>query len=212
MITLNSPAQQIPEQAAFLQKQADKLARTKPDSAFLLLAEAETLSPKNKLKAVRTTGNWLRAKTMYLQKNYDSTLYYADLAIALGNEVEDYTTLSSVHNLLGVLAKRQGKFKESLVQYDQSLAFAKAANDSITWAKALQNIGNVHRQLGQADSTLFYYEASISIKELLNDPLSTAKTTLNLGNYYYAVGDFRKPLNFTNEHSPTISKPNTQRE
>jgi len=196
IINLNAPAQDLPEQAALLQKQADNLAKAKPDSAFLLLAEAESTSPKNKLKAVRTTGNWLRAKTMYLQKKYDSTLYYANLAIALGNEVEDYTTLSSLHNLLGVLAKRQGMFKESLHQYDQSLVFAKAANDSVTWAKALQNMGNVHRQIGQADSALYYFEASIAIKERLNDPLSTAKTTLNLGNYYFVVGDFRKAIDF----------------
>lgn len=195
-LALSSPAQDIPEQVVLLHKRADGLTKTNPDSVFRLLEKAENESPKRKLKEVMAIGNWLRAKTMYLQKNYDSTTYYAVKAIALGREVKDYPTLSSTHNLLGVLAKRQGKFNESLHQYGKSLQYARDVNDSVTWAKALQNMGNVHRQLGQADSALYYYEESIAIKERLDDPLSTAKTTLNLGNYYFSVGQFRKAIDY----------------
>lgn len=206
--TLCLPAQGIPQQVSLLQEKADKLAKAQPDSAFLLLQQAEKVSPKKKLKAVKAVNNWLRAKSKYLQKQYDSTVYYADFAIEFGNEVKDFQTLSSVYNLLGVLAKRQSKFDESLNNYNQSLQFARNAQDSLTWAKALQNIGNVHRQLGQADSALHYYEASISIKELLNDPLSTAKTTLNLGNYYFDVGEFNKAMEYYNRTLPFYTQLN----
>ncbi len=208
MITFKLPAQNISEQAALLHKQADGLAKTDPDSAFLLLEKAENESPKRKLKNVKTIGNWLRAKTMYLQKNYDSTLYYAKKAITLGGEVKDYPTLSSTYNLLGVLAKRRGNFNESLDQYRKSLQYAQDANDSATWAKALQNMGNVHRQLGQADSSLYYYEESITIKERLDDPLSTAKTILNLGNYYYSVGQSRRAIEYYNRSLPFYRQAN----
>lgn len=133
---------------------------------------------------------------MYLQKKYDSTLYYGELAIKLGKEVQDYHTLSAVHNLLGVLAKKQRNFKNSLLEYDLSLRYSQKVKDSTTWAKALQNIGNVHRQLTQPDSALFYYEASIAIKERLDDPLSTAKTILNQGNYYFSIGTYKKAIDY----------------
>jgi signal transduction histidine kinase len=189
-------AQDIPGQVTLLQQKAESLAQSHPDSTFLLLEKAEELSPKRKLKTVMAVNNWLRAKTMYLQKDYDSTIYYGHQAINLGKETQDHITLSAIHNLLGVLAKRQGQFTKSLSQYDQSMVYAQLAKDSVTWAKALQNMGNVYRQIGQADSALYYFEQSIAIKKLLGDPLSTAKTTLNLGNYYFAVGEFRKAINY----------------
>lgn len=196
LLTLKAPAQNLPEQVVLLQQKAEALARSSPDSTFLLLAKAEEISPGRKLKAVQTVNDWLRAKTKYLQKEYDSTLYYGELAITLGKEVKDFNTLSAVHNLLGVLAKRQRKFEESLGHYDQSLRYAREVQDSVTWAKALQNIGNVHRQTGQTDSALYYYEESIALKERLDDPLSTAKTILNQGNYYFSVGQFREAVDY----------------
>ncbi|MBO6760464.1 MAG: hypothetical protein JJ909_05755, partial [Roseivirga sp.] len=136
------PAQNTSEQADLLHKQADGLSKTDPDSAFFLLQKAENESPKNIRKNVMAVNNWLRAKTMYLQKDYDSTIYYGHQAINLGKETRDYITLSAIHNLLGVLAKRQGQFTKSLSQYDQSMVYAQLAKDSVTWAKALQNMGN----------------------------------------------------------------------
>lgn len=201
-------AQHISDETALLQKKADQLAKSKPDSAFFYLRMAEEEAPKSQLKAVQVTNHWLRSKTMYLQKNYDSTIYYADLAIILGTETRDYKTLSAVHNLLGVLTKRQGKFNKSLRNYNKSSQYAQNVGDSVTWAKALQNIGNVYRQLNQTDSALYYYEASIAIKERLDDPLSTAKTVLNLGNYYYSVGDFRMAIDYYNRTRPFYQKAN----
>lgn len=202
------PAQNTSEQADLLHKQADGLSKTDPDSAFFLLQKAENESPKNIRKNVMAVGNWIRAKTMYLQKKYDSTIYYGEKAITLGNEVKDYPTLSSTHNLLGVLAKKRGDFNKSLQHYSKSLHYAQGANDSVTWAKALQNIGNVHRQLGQADSALYYYEESILIKKRLDDPLSTAKTILNLGNYYYSIGQFRRAIEYYKRTLPFYKQSN----
>lgn len=202
LITHHMPAQNISERVILLQERAESLAKSHPDSTFLLLQKAEVSSPKRNLKSVKTVNNWLRAKTMYLQKAYDSTFYYAQLAIKYGREVQDHKTLSATYNLLGVLTKRQGRFEESLSNYHQSLLFARSAQDSVTLAKALQNIGNVHRQRGQADSALYYLEKSITIKEQLNDPLSTAKTVLNLGNYYFSIGQFRTAIDYYNRTFP----------
>ena len=208
LIYNSARSQELPQEVTELHQKAEALGKTQPDSAFYFLQKAEAASPKNQRMAVQTVNHWLRARTMYLQKEYDSTEYYAQKAIDLGKIVKDYGTLADVYNLLGVLAKRQGRFDESLEAYRKSMANTQMSGDSATWAKVLQNLGNVHRQLGQTDSALYYYEQSILIKKRLGDALSTAKTLLNLGNYYFSVGQFKEAVTYYERALPFYHEAN----
>lgn len=199
-------AQGIPERVIELSDLAESLGKNYPDSAFILLEQAEELSQGDGLNAVKARTNWVRAKILFQIKEYDSLRYYASLAASLGKEVGDYSSLSKIHNLMGVLARRQGDLQKSLVEYDLSLNYGEKGTDSVAISKALQNMGNIFLEVGKTDSALLYFERSIEIKLRLGDITSLSKTISNLGNYYFQIGEQETAIEYYKRVIPFYKK------
>ncbi len=171
-----------------LQEIAENIGAEQPDSARLLLRQADALAKKYGNTMAVSENHWIRAKIFYLRKSYDSMQYYADLSIETGKTANDKSSLAKVYNLLGVVSRRTGDYDRALLLYKSSLAYRIELNDSTGMGKTLQNLGALYQQKGLPDSAFFYNSRSFLIKRAIGDSLSLGKAIANFGAYYYEIG------------------------
>lgn len=75
--------------------------------------------------------------------------------------------INSVHTIMGIICRHQGKYAEVISWYERVLKILERefGVDHIDSANMINNIGAVYRQQGKYAKAISWYERALNIKE-----------------------------------------------
>ncbi|MCI4667861.1 MAG: CHAT domain-containing protein [Bacteroidia bacterium] len=131
---------------------------------------------------------------------YDSGVYYIQLAYPLYKEIMDSTDirLSSIYNGMGVCFYRAGKFEESENFYLKAKAIAEQTQGPISsdLALCLSNLASIYREKKDFHKAIEVTEEAQRIFTFLKDEGNLSGTYYGLGVYHYYLGDYGKTRSY----------------
>jgi signal transduction histidine kinase len=130
---------------------------------------------------------------------------YPDLAIKAGetalhiiDSLHLYTKEPKTLNLLGVIHRNLGHYKEALDYFTDALKSAKKNSDKVQLGYAHNNLGSLHRLLGNGSLAVEQTFKGLEIFHQLNDNEGIAFCALNLGVLYKNQKNYTKSLEYLN--------------
>ncbi|MBT1709103.1 tetratricopeptide repeat-containing sensor histidine kinase [Fulvivirgaceae bacterium PWU5] len=122
----------------------------------------------------------------------DSTIFYAQKAYALGQDLKLATGLAKPLNFIGVARNYQGKRLEAFDAYDKALNTATQQNDSVQIAYSNNNLGRLFFEQGLLSRSYDYFLRAQALFENINDSSGLAYTYQSLANLYKLQQDNAK--------------------
>lgn len=122
----------------------------------------------------------------------DSTIYYAQKAYALGEQLNVSIGLAKPLNFIGVARNYQGKRLEAFDAYDNALRIASQQNDSVQIAYTNNNLGRLFFEQGLLSRSYDYFLRAQALFENINDSSGLAYTYQSLANLYKLQQDNAK--------------------
>jgi tetratricopeptide (TPR) repeat protein len=150
----------------------------------------QAINDSDKIDILLSASNRLRFS------NVDSSIYYAQRALKLSEQVDlKDRSISSLNNL-GFLHLMSGDHKKALTEYKKGLKISLSQEDSMGIAIAYNNLGNYYSYRGFKDMALEYYILSLRIKERNGTKREIAVNYTNIGIIYDEQGKFEKALDY----------------
>jgi len=147
----------------------------------------ELSSPKTKGALSRLFADWSRAA--HHRNHNGQAAGIASRALKLADEARDSRALAQAHNLLGLMANRQGDLPQAREHLEQSLTLAEALNDPDARAAALNNLAAVCREAGDLPRALQLTQAALALCISIGDRHREAALHNNLADLHHALGD-----------------------
>ena len=133
----------------------------------------------------------------YKNSDVDSSIYFAEQALAIGQEIESQESISSAYNNLGSAFSAKGSFDTALLFHQKAFQLITAMGDSLAMANSLNNQGIAYDELGIYDKSLDAYFQSLRIYEAVStDPFDVAKVLGNIGIVYKKQKEYDKVLEY----------------
>lgn len=124
----------------------------------------------------------------------DSSIYYAQKAIALAEKTNDIKRLSIAHRRLGITYINTGDLKKAIFHQEESYALSEKINFKRGMQLALNNIGVVYLNNDLLNKALSYFLRSLKIVEENKDFSRVSNLYSNCGMIYRRTGDYKKAL------------------
>jgi DNA-binding SARP family transcriptional activator len=109
-------------------------------------------------------------------------------ARALAEAAADLRAQAQAHNILGVLARGEGRFEAARAELERSLALADELDDDSARVAALNNLALVAREAGEPDRALELTEAALRLCAAQGDRHREAALENNLADLHHAAG------------------------
>ena len=109
-------------------------------------------------------------------------------ARALAEAAGDRRAQAQAHNILGVLARGEGRFDAAREELERSLALADELDDASARVAALNNLALVAREAGDAERALELTEAALALCAAQGDRHREAALENNLADLHHAAG------------------------
>ncbi len=111
-------------------------------------------------------------------------------AIALAENLRDYSKTAQAYNYLGVIYRNIGKYDDSFKSYKKAFYYANLAGDSSQIAYCYNNFGGFFSFKGEYNLALDNIFKAQRIFEKLNNPRGVAYTKLQAGLAYYKLKNY----------------------
>lgn len=131
---------------------------------------------------------------LYMFKNPDSSLYYADIELEFASTVGDSMFIASAHNMQGGAYLVKGDYIQALNRFNAFYDMQMARRDSNGIASALNNIGNTYYYMGDFSRALQYYSRSQEMEEALGKERGLSISLINIGSIYAQLAEHDKAL------------------
>jgi tetratricopeptide (TPR) repeat protein len=112
----------------------------------------------------------------------------AEAARALGEQAGDAAAQAQAHNMLGVLARSDGRTEQAQAELERSLALAEEVGEAGPRVAALNNLALVHRDAGDLDRALELTEQGLELCAAAGDRHREAALHNNLADLHHAAG------------------------
>lgn len=126
----------------------------------------------------------------------DSSIYYANKAIALSTKINDIKRLSIAHRRIGITYTNMGDAKTSIEHQQESYNLSEKINYKRGMQLALNNIGVAYLNNELLNKALPYFLRSLSIAEETNNLSNAASIYFNCAQVYRSIGEPRKSNSF----------------
>jgi len=123
---------------------------------------------------------------------FDSALYYTELAINYAEIMEDKIQQAKNYNLCGSLLRRKGYYSSALDYHNKSLTVCKQIDDKLGIANAYLYIAIIHEFKLNYDTAINYYYRSMRMYEELGNKRNIGITLLNIGDLFKSLQDYDK--------------------
>ena len=147
------------------------------------------------LEAATADDDALRARiladlslTLHQKGEPERALALAGEAGALAEAAADLSAQAQAHNLLGVLARADGRFEPARAELERSLALAQQLGDEPARAAALNNLALLAREAGELDRALALTEEALALCAAQGDRHREAALENNLADLHHAAG------------------------
>lgn len=122
----------------------------------------------------------------------DSSIYYAQKAIALAEKLNDILRLSIAHRRIGITYINTGDLKKAIFHQEESYALSEKINFKRGMQLALNNIGVVYLNNELLNKALSYFLRSLKIVEETKDYSRVYNLYSNCGLIYRRTSDYEK--------------------
>ncbi|MDF9796153.1 signal transduction histidine kinase/uncharacterized protein HemY [Catalinimonas alkaloidigena] len=122
----------------------------------------------------------------------DSTLFYCQKAIELGNQLNTQYGIAQAKNYMGVASVYQGKYSEAYTFHKQALFEAKATKDSSQIAHAYNSLGRLFYTQGDQIESFEYYHKALKIFEKINDKQGASYCYKSLAQLYALRNEYER--------------------
>ena len=146
---------------------------------------------KGQAEAIKNIGvaNWGRG-------NYDSALYYYQLAIPMAEKSGYLKGLSGCYNNIAIIYNNQAKYDLALEYHERALKIREKIGDKKSISTSLNNIGVIYEQLGQLSTALEYQFKGLRMREDIKDQFGISMSYNNIANLYGRQNQFEKALEY----------------
>ncbi len=146
---------------------------------------------------------------IYYDDDYDKSIkYYKKYIEVLKKEGKEPERVSYAYNVIGLLLKKKGKYKEALDSMFLSLEIARQINNGHRMAVAYSNIGLIFRTFKFYDKAIYYHKKSIEAEKQWNKDADFTKDYINIAicyddkkDYEKAVFYYKKALDSSKKHN-----------
>ena len=126
------------------------------------------------------------------RNNYDSALYFQNLALAIYRDNTDGLDVTQQLNVMAGTFKKQKNFDRALEYYNRSLALDSASRNKDELAATLNNIAEIYILRGEADQALVFLQRSQEQQLPGSQNSAVVETHFNLGKVYLLKQDYAK--------------------
>ncbi len=166
-----------------LDNSAEMLFR-KPDSAFVCANKAKSISIEiNNKKLIAESDKYL-GLYYYVRTNYDSALYYFNLAEKNLDLAKDSAQLVRIWANKGNIYAETKQFEKALETYFDVHQWFKATNDEYNMAKINATIANIYAMKNQNKEALYHYHNAKRDFKKLGKPEELSIVIQNIGLVY----------------------------
>lgn len=144
--------------------------------------------------------NETELKAMYekcrraVEKNSDSSIYYAENCIKLSSKKKNTFYLSRGYAMLGEIYQKQSKFKESIEYYLFGIQLAEKTDDKAALSSSYNGIGITYYLKGELSKAEIYIKKAMNLKLALKDYTYYSIITTNLAGIYFYQKKFDKAV------------------
>ncbi|HTD77823.1 MAG TPA: tetratricopeptide repeat protein, partial [Chloroflexota bacterium] len=103
--------------------------------------------------------------------------------------LEDMVGLADIHNNLGIIYRRGGRWADSLEEYDASLALCERMGHLLGIGRCYNNIAEVHRTRGEPTQAIPAYQQAIETWDSIGHALFVGLALVGLGAARIELGD-----------------------
>jgi serine phosphatase RsbU (regulator of sigma subunit)/tetratricopeptide (TPR) repeat protein len=129
---------------------------------------------------------------VYSFEQPDSSIYYGEKAIKLGEALDDKKALSITHRRLGITYINLGDIQRSLRHQEESYHLSEEIGYKRGMLLALNNMGVAYLNNELLNTALGYFLRSLKLVEETKDYSSAANLYTNCGMIYRRTGDLQK--------------------
>ncbi|MFY0686721.1 MAG: sensor histidine kinase [Cyclobacteriaceae bacterium] len=153
----------------------------------LMIAKSD--EPKQRDKVYNLLGRLLVSKGQY-----DSGLYYHNIALELALKANDQLEIAESYNNIGIVADEQSQHQAAIAQYFNALEVYERLNDLNGQAKVNNNIGIVYKDVGDLIQAVPFYKSAIELYYEMENTLGVASLQNNLATVYNELGRYDSAL------------------
>jgi len=144
------------------------------------------------LKVAEEIGDKLRIASVYLNignvylnkpETHDKSLHYLELALQLGEELNEYDAIGTASVNIGEIYFLQKNYDSALFYFEKSFK-AYEINGKGNVPYTLNNIGKVYTQRNQYASAIFNHNKAYDIAKQTEDVVQEAQSLIGTGNAY----------------------------
>lgn len=126
----------------------------------------------------------------------DTSLLYANNAMALAQNINYQKGIGSSYNSLGFVAYSHSEFNTAIDHYQNFLKIMQLIEYPRGIHKAFNNLGIVYKNTGNYPKALEYYQKSLETLKMINSTEDLGGTLNNIGLVYHAMGDYTQSLRY----------------
>jgi tetratricopeptide (TPR) repeat protein len=127
---------------------------------------------------------------------FDSALYYYNLALALNRSMNNRNLISSNLNNMGTAYRLLSNYPKSIECLEECIAIRKELGNKAGVGSALTNIGTAYAASGNNDKALQCYEQALEINKATGNKPAMAAGFVNLSSLYMTRADYNKALEY----------------
>lgn len=116
--------------------------------------------------------------------NYESALDYAQKAIAIADETDDFVMQGSIHENIGNIYLVQRDINKALQAHLEALSAKRKTKDRYSIAVSCSDVAQIYHLQNNYTEAIRYYEEALTIFKKLNDIWRIAFTSFYLGSQY----------------------------
>lgn len=135
-----------------------------------------------------------------LGKNADAIVYYMQ-GLDLSQKIGDFDSQAVLFSELGNIHKSLNDCRFATDFYLKSLSIFEKLGDNYRLSQVLNNLGYCAMKLNQRKQALAYFDRALTLANKVGSWELKRDANISLSNYYESKGDYKKALNYFQEHT-----------
>ena len=130
----------------------------------------------------------------YQDKNYDSAIFYHELALKLRRDLPASKELASLYFALGGDFYNSGKYEKAIEFYQQAAPVYRQFADPANEAISLFNVGGGYGVLEKYEQSNEFYLRTLPLLREVKDQINEKNALGNLGENYFNLKDYKNSI------------------
>jgi signal transduction histidine kinase len=195
--TITSNKSKVVFQIDSLNKIAESLVRSHPDSALQIIEESIKLAISNSYALGKGIALMHKSYATSFKGKYADALSVIEKSIPILEKTSNKTDLGFAYNQKGYLKERLGDIEQALKNYTKAVDFITPSDNSEASPKltiVYNNLGGYYQRRGNYIQSLEYFNKTLELSEKQKDQTLTAICLSNIGNIRFFQKEYDKAI------------------